>query len=104
MSETGDRKNRRVVSGTVTSTKMDKTITVKVQRMVQHPRFKKYVRRTTIYKAHDEEREARLGDTVEIVETRPLSKTKCHRLVRIISRAKTAEATGEATAAATAED
>ena len=62
MSETSVRKSRRVVSGTVTSTKMDKTITVKVQRMVQHPRFKKYVRRTTIYKVHDEERDARLGE------------------------------------------
>ena len=104
MSETSVRKTRRVASGTVTSTKMDKTITVQVQRMVQHPRFKKYVRRTTIYKVHDEETQARLGDVVEIVETRPLSKTKCHRLVRIISRAKTAEATEADASAVKAED
>lgn len=79
-------KTRRAVVGRVTSDRMDKTITVRCDRMVQHPRFKKYVKRSTLYKAHDESNEAHVGDRVEIMECRPLSKTKRFRLLRIIER------------------
>ena len=87
MSENAQRSSRRKLVGVVTSDKMDKTIVVKVERLVQHPRFKKYVRRSTAYKVHDENNEAREGDRVELMETRPLSKGKNHRLVRTVARA-----------------
>ena len=86
--EKRERQPRRAVVGVVTSTKMHKTIVVRAERTVQHPVFKKYIRRSTIYKAHDENREAQVGDRVELMETRPISKTKCFRLVRVISRAR----------------
>lgn len=82
------RKPRRSVVGIVKSDKMDKTIVVHCDRMVQHPVFKKYLRRTTKYVAHDETNEAGHGDRVEIMECRPLSKTKRFRLVRIIERSR----------------
>jgi small subunit ribosomal protein S17 len=66
---------------------MDKTITVKVEKLVKHPLYGKYIKRATIYKAHDEEKKAKVGDKVEIMETRPLSKTKRWRLVRILEEA-----------------
>ena len=81
------RGNRKRVIGKVVSDKMDKTISVRCDRLVKHPLYEKYVRRWTVYKAHDENNEAREGDTVEIMETRPLSKTKRWRLVRIVERA-----------------
>ncbi|MBM4043545.1 MAG: 30S ribosomal protein S17 [Planctomycetes bacterium] len=81
---TNVRGGRKTVIGTVTSDKMQKTITVRVERMVEHPRFHKYVRQSTVYKAHDEKEEAGVGDKVEIMETRPLSKTKRWRLVRLV--------------------
>ena len=81
---------KRVI-GVVVSDKMDKTIVVKVERFVQHPRFKKYVKRSKKYYAHDEKNEAGVGDTVEIEETRPLSKLKRWRLVRIVRRSALAE-------------
>lgn len=82
--ETKKISRRKTVSGVVTSNKMSKTITVKSEKLVKHPKYGKFVRRTTTYKAHDEENKASIGDTVEIAETRPLSKTKRWRLVRIV--------------------
>ena len=81
MAERGTRKS---VVGKVVSDKMAKTISVRSDRLVKHPLYGKYVRRWTVYKAHDEANEARMGDTVEIVATRPLSKTKRWRLARIV--------------------
>jgi small subunit ribosomal protein S17 len=71
----------------VVSDKMDKTIVVRVERRLQHPRFKKVITRYKKFYAHDEERPARLGDRVRIQETRPLSKTKSWRLVEVVNRA-----------------
>lgn len=78
------RGRRKRVIGVVTSDRMNKTIVVKTERLVKHPRYGKYIRRATVYKAHDEERKARVGQKVEIMETRPLSKTKRWCLIRII--------------------
>ncbi len=75
---------RKTVIGVVTSNKMFKTITVKSEKLVKHPKYGKFVRRVTAYKAHDEENKVSIGDKVEISETRPLSKTKRWRLVRIV--------------------
>ncbi len=83
--------SRKRVVGVVVSDKMDKTVVVKVERFVQHPRFKKYIRRSKKYYAHDEKNECRVGDTVEIEETRPLSKLKRWRVVRIVKRSALAE-------------
>ena len=82
--ETKKISRRKTVSGVVTSNKMSKTITVKSEKLVKHPKYGKFVRRTTTYKAHDEENKASIGDKVEIAETRPLSKTKRWRLVGIV--------------------
>ena len=71
---------------------MDKTISVVVERLLQHPRYGKFVRRRATFKAHNPHDEAKAGDLVEIEETRPLSKTKSWRLVRILTRASTDEA------------
>jgi small subunit ribosomal protein S17 len=76
---------RKTRVGVVTSDKMNKTIVVEVERRVPHPRFKKIVRRTTKFHAHDEKEEAKLGDKVRIMETRPLSKTKRWRLIEILA-------------------
>lgn len=73
--------------GIVSSNKMDKTLVVRVERRKKHPRYGKYIRRTTVYKAHDEGNRANVGDKVEIMETKPLSKTKRWRLVRIVEKA-----------------
>jgi len=85
------RGHRKTAVGIVTSDKMDKTITVEAERRVMHPRFKKYIKAYTRYKAHDERNEASEGDQVLIMETRPLSKTKRWRLVEILRRAHGAE-------------
>jgi small subunit ribosomal protein S17 len=77
---------RKTKVGVVMSDRMDKTVVVRVERLVLHPRYKKYTRRRATYKAHDEQNEYRIGDTVEIVETRPLSKEKCWRVSRLIER------------------
>ena len=77
-------KHRKSVIGIVSSNKMLKTITVKAEKRVKHPRYGKFVKRVTVYKAHDEENKAVQGDKVEIVESRPLSKDKRWRLVRIV--------------------
>ncbi len=82
--ETKKISRRKTVNGVVTSNKMFKTITVKSEKLVKHPKYGKFVRRVTTYKAHDEENKASMGDKVEITETRPLSKTKRWRLVRIV--------------------
>lgn len=77
---------RKTKVGTVLSDRMDKTVVVRVERVVQHPVYKKYTRRRETYKAHDEKNEYRIGDRVEIVETRPLSKEKRWRVSRLIER------------------
>ncbi|RKY29296.1 MAG: 30S ribosomal protein S17 [Planctomycetota bacterium] len=84
-----ERAQRKSLVGTVTSDKMQKTITVSVERLEKHPLYGKYVRRRTMCKAHDENNEARIGDRVEIMATRPLSKTKQWRLVRVLERGGT---------------
>ena len=81
------RNKRRTVQGIVKSVKMEKTITVQWQRQVRHPRFGKFVERHTNLHAHDENQDAKVGDLVEIQATRPLSKTKRWRLVKVIRRA-----------------
>ena len=79
---------RKTRVGTVVSDKMDKTIVVAIEDSVQHPLYKKTMKRTYKLKAHDENNECGIGDTVEVMETRPLSKDKRWRLVRIIEKAK----------------
>ena len=84
----GKRGDRKVRVGKVVSGKMDKTVVVAVERLVKHPLYKKYIKRTSKMVAHDEKNDAREGDTVRIVETRPLSKTKCWRVQEVLNRAK----------------
>jgi small subunit ribosomal protein S17 len=83
------RKQRTLVIGVVTSDKMNKTRRVEIPRLVKHPRYGKYIKRRTICHVHDEKNESHKGDQVEIMETRPLSKTKHWRLVRIVRQAPT---------------
>ena len=82
------RNLRKTRTGLVTSDKMDKTITVAVERKVKNPIYGKFVKKTTKFHAHDEKGECGIGDVVKIMETRPLSKTKRWRLVEIIQKAK----------------
>ena len=86
VAEQGKRKSK---TGVVTSDKMDKTITVSVETVKRHPLYKKVVKTSNKYKVHDEANEAKIGDIVRIIETRPLSKDKRFRLKQIISRAET---------------
>jgi len=88
MEENLVRNLRKEKVGIVVSDKMDKSIVVAVKRKVKHPMYGKFVNKTTKFHAHDEENTCNTGDTVRIAETRPLSKTKCWRLVEIIERAK----------------
>jgi len=81
-------KSTRLVTGRVVSDKMDKTITVLVERKVAHPIYKKYVKRSTKLHVHDEANECNVGDVVTITSSRPLSKTKSWNLVEVIDRAK----------------
>ena len=83
-----ERKLRKTKTGVVSSNKMDKTITVAVERKVKHPIYGKFVKKTTKFMAHDEANTCGIGDTVMIMETRPLSKSKNWRLVEILERAK----------------
>jgi len=83
-----ERNLRKTRIGVVSSDRMDKTITVNVQRKVKHPIYGKFVKKTTKFHAHDEKNEGGIGDVVRIMETRPLSKTKRWRLVEIIEKAK----------------
>ena len=82
------RNNRKTKIGVVVSDKMDKTIVVSVVSNVKHPLYKKVVKITKKFKAHDENNECKIGDTVEIMETRPISRTTHFRLLRIIEKAK----------------
>lgn len=79
---------RKTRMGRVVSDKMDKTIVVAVETQVQHPLYKKRIKRTVKFKAHDENNECRIGDVVKVMETRPLSKDKRWRLVEIVTKAK----------------
>ena len=83
-----ERNLRKVRTGKVTSDKMDKTIVVAIEERVNHPLYNKVVKRTYKLKAHDENKECKVGDTVRVMETRPLSKDKRWRLVEIVERAK----------------
>ncbi len=82
------RNLRKIRIGVVTSNKMDKTVTVAVERKVKHPMYGKFVKKTTKFHAHDEKSECTIGDIVKIMETRPMSKTKRWRLVEVIEKAK----------------
>ncbi|MFT4678502.1 MAG: small subunit ribosomal protein S17 [Flavobacteriales bacterium] len=82
------RNLRKERVGVVTSNKMDKSITVMVERRVKHPMYGKFVKNSNKFLAHDEKEDCNIGDTVRIMETRPLSKNKCWRLVEVIERAK----------------
>jgi small subunit ribosomal protein S17 len=86
MMETRNLRKDRI--GLVVSNKMDKSIVVRVERKVKHPIYGKFVKKSTKFLAHDEKNETNIGDKVRIMETRPLSKNKCWRLVEIIERAK----------------
>lgn len=81
-------KFRKERIGVVTSNKMDKSIVIKTLRRVKHPKYGKFVRKSSRFMAHDEKNECKIGDKVLIMETRPLSKNKCWRLVEILERAK----------------
>ena len=81
------RARRRAMQGVVKSDKMDKTITVEVTRRVKHPLYEKFINRRTRVHAHDEANEAKIGDVVQISETRPISKLKRFRLVKIVTKA-----------------
>ncbi len=82
------RNLRKTRIGIVSSNKMDKTITVKVERKIKHPIYGKFLKKTTSFHAHDEKNECSIGDTVKIMETRPMSKTKRWRLVEIVEKVK----------------
>ena len=84
MEKTGQRKTRQ---GTVVSNKMDKTIVVRVERLTKHPRYSKTIKRAKKFKAHDEQNQCAIGDIVQIMETRPLSKDKRWRVTEIVRRA-----------------
>ena len=83
-----DRARRKVRSGRVVSDKMDKTVVVAIETLVKHPLYGRIVRRTTKFKAHDGANECGIGDTVELMETRPLSREKRWRVSRIVEKAK----------------
>ena len=83
-----ERNLRKERIGVVVSNKMEKSIVVLVERKVKHPKYGKFVKKSTKFMAHDQNNECNIGDTVRIMETRPLSKNKCWRLVEIIERAK----------------
>jgi len=79
-----ERGNRKTQTGVVVSDKMDKTVVVKVDRLVKHPVYNKYIKRSAKYKAHDADNSCKIGDRVVIVESRPLSKDKCWKVRQII--------------------
>lgn len=90
MSENTEKK-LRTVRGKVSSDKMDKTVTVVIERQLKHPLYGKYIKRSTKLHAHDENNECGIGDTVDITASRPMSKTKTWRVVRIVERARRAD-------------
>ncbi|MEP6675185.1 MAG: 30S ribosomal protein S17 [Ferruginibacter sp.] len=83
-----ERNLRKTKLGVVSSNKMDKTIVVNVERKVKHPLYGKFLKKTTKFHAHDEKNECSIGDTVKIMESRPLSKTKRWRLVEVVEKVK----------------
>lgn len=83
-----ERNLRKIKVGVVTSNKMDKSISVTVERKVKHPIYGKFVKKSTKFHAHDEKNECSIGDTVKIMETRPISKTKRWRLVEVVEKVK----------------
>ena len=83
-----ERKRRKTLRGRVVSDKMQKSVVVTIERLVKHPLYGKRIKRTARYTAHDENNECKEGDLVEIMETRPLSKTKRWRVLRVIERAR----------------
>ena len=83
-----ERNLRKERIGVVVSNKMEKSIVVLVERKVKHPKYGKFVKKSTKFMAHDEKNEANIGETVRIMETRPLSKNKCWRLVEVVEKAK----------------
>src|SRR5437762_3383460 len=97
MDEQAKRGKRRTEIGVVTSDKMNKTRRVEIARLVKHVRYGKYIRRRTVCYMHDEQNEAHIGDMVEIMETRPLSKNKNWRLTRIVKKAPVAAPVVETT-------
>ena len=82
------RNLRKTRTGVVSSNKMDKTITVKVERKIKHPLYGKFLKKTSAFHAHDAKNECNIGDTVKIMESRPLSKTKRWRLVEVVEKVK----------------
>ena len=82
------RNRRKVRVGVVTSDKMQKTVVVTIKNLVRHPMYGRIIKQDSKLKAHDETNDAHIGDTVEIMETRPISKDKCWRVIRIVERAK----------------
>jgi len=82
------RNSRKEKTGIVVSNKMDKSIVVEVQRKIKHAKYGKFVKRSSRFMAHDEANQCTIGDVVRIMETRPLSKSKCWRLIDIVERAK----------------
>ena len=83
-----ERNLRKERVGVVVSNKMDKSVVIMVERKVKHPKYGKFVKKSSKFMAHDEKNECNIGDVVRIMETRPLSKNKCWRLVEIVERAK----------------
>ena len=83
-----ERNLRKTKIGVVTSNRMEKTVTVEIERKVKHPMYGKFVKKTTKFHAHDEKNECGIGDVVKIMEARPLSKTKHWRLVEVVEKAK----------------
>ena len=83
-----ERNLRKTRVGIVSSNKMDKTIVVKVERKIKHPLYGKFLKKSTSFHAHDEKNECNIGDTVKIMESRPLSKTKRWRLVEVVEKVK----------------
>jgi len=81
-----EKSSKRELLGVITSDKMNKTVVVTVERLEKHPVFKKYIRKRTTFKAHDEKNECKMGDKVLIRESRPISKDKCWRVVNIVER------------------
>lgn len=79
-----ERGHKKTQTGVVVSDKMDKTVVVKVDRIVKHPVYNKYIKRSAKYKAHDEENQCKVGDRVQIIESRPLSKEKCWKVQQIL--------------------
>jgi small subunit ribosomal protein S17 len=87
MNEVEIKKPSRALTGKVVSNKMEKTIAVEIERLIKHPRYGKFIRRTTKLLAHDENKEAREGDTVSIAPCRPLSRRKSYKLVSVVEKA-----------------